>query len=974
MTPIKWRKAQARWARDPRAKAQGGFWVTLLLYVVVFALSELLRPKPHLENAKPAGLGDFQFPTATEGRSVPLVWGTIQIAGPNVVWYGDLRQVAITEKVKTGMFSSDTIIKGYKYNIGIQSALCRGTVNSLLRVWIGDDEVFSGTVTDGGTFTVDEPELFGGDDLGNGGVVGTFKFFAGSNSQAVSSYLANFQIIGPNNRTPAYRGTCFIVPDVEPCYVGNSTSIKPWKYEVRRIPNGLALGTPSVNSGNDANPANVIYEILTDTDWGLGIAVSKIDTTSFAAAAATLLTEGNGFSYLQDAPREAEELISLVEEQISGVVFFNQVTKKYQIRLARADYNPLTITELNTGNIVKLNSFARGSWEDTTNIVRSQYNDRGDSYKQTFGYAQDSANIRIQGGVNITTTRAFPGVKDATLANTLAWRDLRTLSYPLAKANITVDRTFFDAQPGQPFTLTDPDLGLTKLPMRVTRVDYGDLEDGQIHLDLVQDVFYYQVGSFGNGQNSGWEPPLDTLAPFDAAEQLLFEEPRAMNARDPAATGPGDNRVWVSARRQGVEVTYRINSKLAASGQPAYVVAAESVGFIKIGELAGSLGTSGAVPVSSILVTPSPDLRDDIVDLFDQNPAVSVLGLDLVGLILVGNEFMLVQNAAVSGANANLLNVYRGVLDSPRETHTAGTDVWLMTAGGCSAGSYGQTDALTFRLQPRSSTDIVALASTTEVVVTLDKRSRRPYPPGRFSNASTHWPTTVSLEQLGGGAEATGFSADWVRRDYRTGNGQDEIVPLTTDAASLFGDFPAANTHRTTVEVWNITGSPTLLLTYTDLSTAQQNILRLLILQATGGSLPTSLRVILKAKHTEATEVLTARYNLVHDFAVTSALTGFFAFGSKITNAVSAVYTAVQAGTYSFTLSSAFSAGNVQYRLNGGAFTNLITAGNTTGNITGVVATDTIEVRHTSTDPGALKQLTMTAPGGGQSAFAVLYV
>jgi hypothetical protein len=336
---------------------------------------------------------------------------------------------------------------------------------------------------------------------------------------------------------------------------------------------------------------------------------------------------------------------------------------------------------------------------------------------------------------------------------------------------------------------------------------------------------------------------------------------------------------------------------------------------------------------------------------------------------------MLVRDAVVSGANANLLNVYRGVLDSVRESHAASADVWMMVAGGISAGSYGETEALTFRLQPRSSTDLVLLSSTTEVAVTLDKRSRRPYPPSRFSNATTAWPSSVSLEQLGGGAEATGFNASWLRRDYRTGNAMDEIPPLTADAATLFPDFPTVNNTVTTLEVWNDPGgTPTLLLTYADLATASQDVLRLDILRATSGDLPTSLRAVLTAKHDEGAETLTARYDLVHDFSVTSALTGQFEFGALDTNIVSAVYTAAVNGTYNFTLSSAFTAGNVQYRLNGGAFTNLITAGNTTGSIAGVVSTDTIEVRHTSTDTGALKQLDMNAPGAGQDGFAVLYV
>lgn len=971
-------QARARWAKDPAAKARGGFWLTLLYYVIVFALSELLRPKPKLENAKPAGLGDFNFPTATEERFVPLLWGTVQITGPNVVWWGNLVQEAITEKVKTGLFSSDTITKGFRYHVGIQSALCRGTVNSLLRVWIGDDEVFAGTVSHGGTFTINEPDLFGGEDLGSGGVVGTLKFFAGGNTQAVSSYLAQYQQVGVNNKTPAYRGTCHICPDTEPVYVGNSTSIKPWKYELRRIPNGLALGTPSVNSGNDANPMNVVYEILTDTDWGLAIAPALIDTASFTAAASTLNTEGNGFSYLLDSPIEASELIALVEQQVSGVVFFNQISGKFQVRLARADYTLLALPLLDDTNIVSFNSFARGSWEDTTNFVRSQFNDRSDNYKGTFGLAIDSANIRIQEGAIINATTSFPGVKDKDLANALAWRELRTLAIPLAKANITVDGSNYDLQPGQPIRLTNEDLGFENVAFRVTRIDYGQMTDNKIVLDLVEDVFYYLDPSFGAPINSGWEPPIDDLQAFLSGETLKFESPRAFNARDPQATGPADNRIWVSARKRGIEVTFKVFQKADGASDSAYLEAGEGVRFVRIGELTSALDTTGAVPLATLNVTCSPDVQSKINELFQAAPAAAVLGLDLSQLVMIDNEFMLVTDSSSSGATVNLEQVYRGVLDSPRARHSAGADVWMLSGGGfvggVTVGPFAQTASIDLKLRPRSASDIVALVDATEEEVDMDKRSRRPYPPARVSIGGTAFASTVSLESLGGGPEVTGFASAWLRRDYRTGNGADEIGALTVDAATLFADFPAANTTVHTVRIYNDPlGANTLLLTYTDLGGTSQNQLRLAILKATNGVLPTVLGIEIDAKHTDNGEVLTARYTLRHAFAVTTALTGQFAFGARAANLSSNIYTATVNGTYALTLSSAFTAGNVQASINGGAFATIIAAGATSGNILGIVATDTITLRHTSTDVAALKQLDMNAPGAGQDGFMVLF-
>ena len=77
-----------------------GFFLTLILWAAMFTLSQLLTPEPDTENARPGTLNDFNFPTATEGRIIPLHWGTDDMKGPNVLWYGDLRTIAIREKIR----------------------------------------------------------------------------------------------------------------------------------------------------------------------------------------------------------------------------------------------------------------------------------------------------------------------------------------------------------------------------------------------------------------------------------------------------------------------------------------------------------------------------------------------------------------------------------------------------------------------------------------------------------------------------------------------------------------------------------------------------------------------------------------------------------------------------------------------------------------------------------------------------------
>src|SRR5262249_40596648 len=156
------------------------FITLLILFVVTLVLSELLKPKPKVEDAKPAGLGDFKFPTATEGRPVPVIWGTVKQEGPNVVWYGDLRQDPIIEKIKTGLFAYKKFTKAYTYYLGVQMALCRGgttPVSAMYRIWVGDAVLWTGTAnSDGQAIDIQERDFLGGDDLGQGGIVGTLRF------------------------------------------------------------------------------------------------------------------------------------------------------------------------------------------------------------------------------------------------------------------------------------------------------------------------------------------------------------------------------------------------------------------------------------------------------------------------------------------------------------------------------------------------------------------------------------------------------------------------------------------------------------------------------------------------------------------------------------------------------------------------------------------------------------------------------
>lgn len=957
---------------------------SLFLLAVLFVAQDLLRPKPRLENARPENL---QFPTATRGRPVPLLWGTERIKAPNVLWYGDVSQDPITIRVKTSMIfnTGKRQIVGFKYYAGLQLGLCRGDASTRLRRFtIGEKEVWSGTLTDGQFVDINLPEFFGGDTNGNGGLVGRLRFHAGTATQAQNAYLQLHQTVG--GVTPRYTGTSYVV--WEGGYIGNSARIDAWAFDVDRLANPLGLTANGVVNGADMNPMNVAYELFSaNTEWGFRYASTEIDLVNWKATGETLLAEGNGWSMLLEQTREGTDLLEEIQRQIDGIFYLDHPTGKWKIQLARGGYDPLLLPEIKAGtNQKELRNYSRGAWAETSNTVRVKFVSRTNEYTEDYAVAIDTANALMQGGGTLSTLTQvvaesfYPAVRNAALANSIAWRDLRTLSYPLAKATLAVSRDLWSLAPFSVVAWTDTTKGITRMPMRVQRIGYGELEQGFLVLDLVQDVFESRAGAFANPPGTGWTPPSDTLSAFPSTEQFAMEAPRGAVMRDEIPSL--QPRVWCGGRRIGPASSFVIRER-HSSGVPSgsFTDAGQGFGFTLIGQLSAVLGAGTAVPTTTITLNSTPSSQAALEAAFFDNPDLADQGRNLMNLILVENELMLVRSAATSGADVVLTDVYRGVLDTAQTRHAANTKVFLVLTGTAMTDTtFVETHNVDIKLLPKSTTNQVAEGSATTIAVVMDKRVRRPYPPASATTngGSTVHPTTNSLDHLASGApETTGMRLTILRRDYRLGNGfNDEIAGLLTDAETLDPSFPAANTttHNTAVRN-DPQGANTLLFTLTGATARDIDVLRLRILRHTDGVVPTRMRVEVSSVHNDGTDTgLLSRSPLTYDFDTTSAaLAGKFNFGARTQSTASNTYTATVNGTYNFTLSSSFSTGDVEYQLNAGAWTQLIAAGGTTGNIAGVVATDTIKVRHQNATAGIMKQLDMDAPGAGQDAYFVAY-
>ena len=74
------------------------FLARIGLALLLNAVAAVLSPRDRNRGPQATGLDEFDIPTAEEGRPIPVLFGTVLVKGPNVVWSGDLDVDPIREK------------------------------------------------------------------------------------------------------------------------------------------------------------------------------------------------------------------------------------------------------------------------------------------------------------------------------------------------------------------------------------------------------------------------------------------------------------------------------------------------------------------------------------------------------------------------------------------------------------------------------------------------------------------------------------------------------------------------------------------------------------------------------------------------------------------------------------------------------------------------------------------------------------
>lgn len=134
-----------------------------------------------------ARLETLAVQSSTYGRMIPMVFGTVRIAG-NVIWSRPIKEIVSTTTTRSGGKgggggrASSSTSTNYSYYVTLAIAVCEGEIARINRVW-ADSKLLD--------FSQD-----------------TYRMYKGSETQLPDPLIESYEGVGA---TPAYRGLAYIV-------------------------------------------------------------------------------------------------------------------------------------------------------------------------------------------------------------------------------------------------------------------------------------------------------------------------------------------------------------------------------------------------------------------------------------------------------------------------------------------------------------------------------------------------------------------------------------------------------------------------------------------------------------------------------------------------------------------------------------------------------------------------------------------
>lgn len=458
-------------------------------YIVGDAIYHRLTDKPSVRDW---GQRNFSIPLSDEGGTpVPLIYGRVRVRAPVIAW------------CRVNALSSPSTTVELLFVVGLPIADGRGA-NLVHGMWEGETKMtWTGTQTgDGGPETHINCTGRGFVETLNGNPAQTLAD-PGDDDTTAPTYVGRIMLSHgiAEGDISGYRGRQLVFLHDYPSsgwHVAGTdegaSSLPVYSFEASSYYSNGSYPAAGLYAqvGQDGNAINHLYDLLV-AKHKLAIPTSLIDFASFQAAAYKLYTEGHGHSRCFEAQASASDQIQEILRQIDAAIDEDPTTGKVTIRLIRNDYDPTTIPHITKAHGYQIQNLVAGGWTNIPNRVRVKYRNRDDEYRDASVLSYNQANAVAQSDDNEVEVD-MPGVCYESLAKGIANRELGWRSRPLMKLRAVVDRSFLSVVRGDAVKVTWSNPDIAGLVFRVGDVNRGDLENGRITLDLVQDASYVWRG------------------------------------------------------------------------------------------------------------------------------------------------------------------------------------------------------------------------------------------------------------------------------------------------------------------------------------------------------------------------------------------------------------------------------------------------------------------------------------------------
>lgn len=570
----------------------------------------------------------LQVQQSSQGLTLPVIYGRTRVAG-NLIWYGDF--VTIENKTTTqqggkGGGGVKQVDIAYTYEAAVMLALCEGEIQGVGRIW-RDKEKFDSLA-----------QL-------------RLTLMRGGDEQPLWTHLAQAK---HQNQALNYSGTAYLCsPNYE---LTKSAQIYQHNFEV--------IGKLGY-SGNipDANPRDIIRDLLTNQRYGCGFPVDSIGDTdrysNYCRAVGIFLSP----AYTEQG--EAQRNISELLEQTNSAAVFSQGRLKivpygdgnYSGNGAAYVADNKALYDLTDDDFIVSGAedpvrVERKTNADAFNQVQVEYLDRDNDYNVAVAEVKDQANIE-QYGLRPKEAVKMHGICNGKVAQKVAQQLLQRALYVRNEYEFKLGWKYCLLEPMDIVTLTDAGLGLNKTPVRITEIEED--EEGVLSIKAEDyPVGVYTTSEYPTQPSLGYSADYN-VSPGNAHAPVIFEAPLQLTGGEPQiwmATAGGDMwggaEVWVSTDGDSYTRVGAVNHKA------------------RFGSLTAALPNGAVFDRTNTLSVE--------ISAGQMTGGTEQDSRDLLTLCYVDGEFLAYANAELKGVGRYTLgNLTRGAYGSAIDTHAAGS-------------------------------------------------------------------------------------------------------------------------------------------------------------------------------------------------------------------------------------------------------------------------------------------------------------